>query len=55
MNDINDQFSEITLPTMTFTDDKVDYLSVVIKVYDKDGKSVAVSGKNLKSHWRTQS
>ena len=47
MNDINDQFSEITLPTMTFTDDKVDYLSVVIKVYDKDGKSVAVSGKKL--------
>ena len=32
---------------MTFTDDKVDYLSVVIKVYDKDGKSVAVSGKKL--------
>lgn len=47
MNAINDQFSEITLPTMTFTDDKVDYLSVVIKVYDKDGKSVAVSGKKL--------
>lgn len=47
MNDINDQFSEIALPTMTFTDDKVDYLSVVIKVYDKDGKSVAVSGKKL--------
>lgn len=47
MNDINDQFNEITLPTMTFTDDKVDYLSVVIKVYDKDGKSVAVSGKKL--------
>lgn len=47
MNDINDQFSEISLPTMTFTDDKVDYLSVVIKVYDKDGKSVAVSGKKL--------
>ena len=47
MNDINDQFSEITLPTMTFTDDKVDYLSVVIKVYDKDGKSVVVSGKKL--------
>lgn len=47
INDINDQFSEITLPTMTFTDDKVDYLSVVIKVYDKDGKSVAVSGKKL--------
>lgn len=47
MNDINNQFSEITLPTMTFTDDKVDYLSVVIKVYDKDGKSVAVSGKKL--------
>lgn len=48
MNAINDQFSEITLPTMTFTDDKVDYLSVVIKVYDKDGKSIAVSGKKLK-------
>lgn len=47
MNAIKDQFSEITLPTMTFTDDKVDYLSVVIKVYDKDGKSVAVSGKKL--------
>lgn len=47
MNAINDQFSEITLPTMTFTDDKVDYLSVVIKVYDKDGKSIAVSGKKL--------
>lgn len=47
MNAINDQFSEITLPTMTVTDDKVDYLSVVIKVYDKDGKSVAVSGKKL--------
>lgn len=47
MNAINDQFSEITLPKMTFTDDKVDYLSVVIKVYDKDGKSVAVSGKKL--------
>ncbi len=47
MNAINNQFSEITLPTMTFTDDKVDYLSVVIKVYDKDGKSVAVSGKKL--------
>lgn len=47
MNAIKDQFSEITLPTMTFTDDKVDYLSVVIKVYDKDGNSVAVSGKKL--------
>lgn len=47
MNAIKYQFSEITLPTMTFTDDKVDYLSVVIKVYDKDGKSVAVSGKKL--------
>lgn len=47
MNAINNQFSEIALPTMTFTDDKVDYLSVVIKVYDKDGKSVAVSGKKL--------
>lgn len=47
MNAIKDQFSEITLPTMTFTDDKVDYLSVVIKVYDKDGKSVVVSGKKL--------
>lgn len=47
MNAIKDQFSEITLPTMTFTDDKVDYLSVVVKVYDKDGNSVAVSGKKL--------
>ena len=47
MNAIKDQFSEITLPTMTFTDDKVDYLSVVIKVYDKDGNSVAVLGKKL--------
>lgn len=47
MNAIKDQFSEITLPTMTFTDDKVDYLSVVVKVYDKDGNSIAVSGKKL--------
>lgn len=47
INDIKDQFSEISLPTMTFTDDKVDYLSVVIKVFDKDGKTVSVSDKKL--------
>ncbi len=47
MDAIKDQFSELKLPTMVFSDDKVDYLSVVIKVYDKDGQSVAVSGKKL--------
>lgn len=47
INAINDQFSEITLPTITFSDDQADYLSVVIKVFDKDGKAVTVSNKKL--------
>ncbi len=47
MNSINDQFSEVTLPTITFSDDQPEYLSVVIKVFDKDGKQVTVSNKKL--------
>ena len=40
INSINDQFSEITLPTITFSGSE--YLSVFINVFDKDGKQVAV-------------
>lgn len=47
VNDEQDQFSEIKLPTIVFSDDQADYLSVVIKVFDKNGKSVNVSNKKI--------
>ncbi len=47
VNTVNNQFDEIELPEITFGDEQVAYMSVVVNVHDKDGNVVSVYGKKL--------